>query len=138
LPGFQYRKRRSPRGPSKNALKIARSEAEKRKIEQSPTFGQQFPNVRQLEIFWAMKTETGALIADSRTTLKRDKPLLMDLKCEGGCGKGIFQLTDAIKNGLQNNRESYAGVGTCAAASYKDPLKRCGAVLDYTVRAVYE
>jgi hypothetical protein len=136
MPGFQKPRRRAKPGPSKNELKVSQERDRERMLEQSGRLGERYPHVQGLEISYQMKTPEGAVLAQEKKRLKPDDSLMLDVPCEGGCGNGLFLLTDAIHDLLSKGAEQHQGRGSCRAASYKNAAMPCGTELIYQIRVI--
>ncbi len=134
MAGFQKPRRRAKPGPSKNELKVNQERSREKMLEQSGKLGDRYPQVQSLEISWQMKTPEGALLGQEKKLVKAGDPLLFDVPCEGGCGNGLFLLTDVVNDLLARGGEQHQGRGTCRAASYKNAAMPCGVELSYQIK----
>jgi len=131
------RKRRPNTGPSKNELRSSRNEQEARQKAYASNLRDQFPTVARVHIEFRLETINGAILESVSRDIDRNEPLLLDIECQGGCGNGVFLLTDAISSVLRNNAENRDGMATCQAASYNDARVPCGTKLVYNIAAQY-
>jgi hypothetical protein len=137
MPAPKYRKRRPNQGPNKNELKVSRHESQEAQKTRAGILRERYPNVRGLQLGLRMETDTGAILVEASRAIGPDDTLWLDLPCEGGCGNGLFLLTEAVDNLLQAGVERKEGMGLCQAASYKDPKLPCGTKLFYNVVVDY-
>jgi hypothetical protein len=131
MPAPSYRKRRPNAGPNKNELKISRGEAVIRDRERAGTLRQRFPDVQKLDLKYRMLTPEDAVLEDSRKTWGLDDPLQLDIPCQGGCGNGVFLVTEAAIALLSSPRDHHEGLAVCQGTSYKDARLPCGTRLFY-------
>jgi hypothetical protein len=131
MPAPSYRKRRPNAGPNKNELKISRGEAVVRERERAGTLRQRFPDVQKLELGYRMLTAEDAVLEERKRVLGMDDPLQLDIACQGGCGNGLFLVTEAALALLASTREHHEGLGICQGTSYKDARLPCGTRLFY-------
>jgi hypothetical protein len=134
MAGFQKPRRRAKPGPSKNELKVRHEANREKMVEQSGTLTERYPQVKGFEISWLMKTPEGAVLGQGTRRVKPDEPLMFDVPCDGGCGNGLFLLTDAVHDFLGRGAEQHQGRGTCRAASYRNAAVPCGVELTYTLK----
>jgi hypothetical protein len=132
-PPPNYRKRRPSAHPNKNELKISRSESAQRSKASAGTLRERHPEVRRLHVEMRMESTAGAILDQANRNIGMDEPLLLDVTCQGGCGNGVFLLSDVIGTVLSSGQESREGMGLCQAASYKDPNLPCGTKFYYRV-----
>src|SRR5258708_11664584 len=96
-PPPNYRKRRPAQGPNKNELKVSRSDSEEQQKARAGTLRDRFPRVRLLHVDLRMETATGVVLEKTARDIGVDETLLMDVSCQGGCGNGVFLLTNGIE-----------------------------------------
>lgn len=132
-----YRKRRIVHGPSKNELRAARGEKADMLRSRAGGLRQRFPNAEGLELDIRLELATGGILDQSRRIMGPDEPLLLDVACPGGCGGGLFLLTDMAESLLQSRAETREGMAICQATSYRDPKMMCGTKLFYRISIHY-
>ena len=132
------KKRRAAHGPSKNELRASRGEREERQKAQTGTLRQRYPQTRKLELSLRFESAVGATLEQIRREVGLDEPLLLNLDCPGGCGGGVFLLTEAVEALLQANSEIREGMALCQAASYSDPRNPCSTKLYYKISIGYD
>ncbi|MBI3292868.1 MAG: hypothetical protein HYZ73_08705 [Elusimicrobia bacterium] len=138
MPPLQrYRKRRKAQEPNKNELKVARGEAETRHRTQAGTLRERFPHVTRLELDLRMVTPAGATLQQEHRLIQGGAPLLLDIPCQGGCGNGLFLLTQVVEEMLPVRQELREGMGLCQGISYADPKALCNTKLIYRIEASY-
>jgi len=133
-----YRKRRVPHGPSKNELRSARNERDQVERSRSGSLRQRFPEVNSLELQAHLESPAGATLDTITRRVAADEPFQLDIECLGGCGGGVFLLTDAVQEMIRNHVESREGLAICQATSYAGPGKPCGTKLQYQISIRYD
>jgi hypothetical protein len=133
-----YRKRRVPHGPSKNELRSARNERDEAQRDRSGNLRQRFPNVTALKLTARQESLAGATLDTVARSVAPDEPFLLDIECLGGCGGGVFLLTDAVQELIRQHNENREGIAICQAASYAGPGKTCGTKLQYQISISYD
>jgi len=131
------RKRRPNQGPSKNELRSSRNESQAQQKARSGSLRENYPQVRKVHIEFRLETVTGAVLEKISRGISLDEALMLDIPCQGGCGNGVFLLTDAIGSLLQANSEKRDGMALCQASSYSDSNVPCGTKLIYSLNAEY-
>jgi hypothetical protein len=134
----QYpKKRRVVKGPSKNELRAARGDRDEKNRARSGVLRQRFPRVERLELDLRLETPAGTTLEHSHKLIGRDDSLTLDVPCLGGCGGGLFLLTEAVEAMLQAGTETRDSMAICQAASYADARTPCGTKLYYQINVDY-
>jgi hypothetical protein len=133
-----YRKRRVPHGPSKNELRSARNERDEAQRDRSGSLRQRFPHVTALDLTARQESLAGATLDTIARSVALDEPFMLDIECLGGCGGGVFLLTDAVQELIRQRNEGREGMAICQAASYAGPGKTCGTKLQYQISISYD
>jgi hypothetical protein len=131
------RKRRGPRGPSKNELRAARHERAELEKARTGTLSQRFPEVLRLEMDLRLESPAGAPWDHTQVRLEADDAVTLDISCPG-CGGGRFLLEGAIQNLLSSKAERRDGLAICEAPSLGDPRMPCGVKLNYQITITYK
>jgi hypothetical protein len=132
-----YRKRRTPHGPSKNELRAARHKADIARAH-AGTLRQRFPTISRLHLDIRIEGSSGRALGQDSRLVALDDPLNLLIPCPSTCGNGQFNLMPVLEESANLQRESHEGLGICQTASYMDSRAACGTKLYYRFTIEYK
>jgi len=134
-----YRKRRTPHGPSKSELRAARNERAELQKTRTDTLGQRFPQVNRIDLDLRLEAAVGGATLDhTHRSLDANSPLDLGVACPTSCANGRFSLLETVTDLLNTSREKYQGMASCQMASYADFRVPCGTKLFYQITIQYK
>ena len=138
MPPNNYRRRRTPHGPSKNELRAARHEKAGQALAHSGTLRQRFPQISRAQLETRFEGASGLALGEESRWIGLDEPLTLQIPCPSTCGNGQFNLTAALEESVNLSKESQEGLAICQTASYMDPRVQCGTKLFYRFTIEYK